>query len=148
MSTTIGNSASNFEDLISRRLQEEEERRAMSYKPASIVGLKPDGKEFKVDWELIDELDPNQRAILLCRYKEQTGSTEEKLPLDVIKILSLMKTDIRYKRGWIVLGGSGWTQALIDFYKQNLKEWIPNMQDKVHIISSTDELSRVSFSDF
>jgi hypothetical protein len=148
MQTPICDTAASFESLVSIRLQEEDSKRALTFKPDSGVGLKPDGREFKVDWELIDELDQSQRAIVLCRFKEQSGSTEDKLPFDVIKILSLMKSDSRYKRGWIVLGGSGWTKSLVDFYKSNLKEWIPNMSDSVRIVSTLEELSRVSFSDF
>lgn len=148
MDLPIGDSASDFENIVTRRLQIEEGRRAMSYMSNAIVGIKPDGKELKVDWELIDEFDPTQRAIIICRYKEQTGSTEEKLPFDVIKLLYLMKSDARYKRGWIILGGSGWTPTLMKFFKNNLQDWIPSIQDRISIIISTEELGRISFSDF
>jgi hypothetical protein len=50
-----------------------------------------------------------------------------------------MRTDSRYKKSWIIMGGEGWSTGMRMFVKEHLSEWIPEMKDKVEILT-TDQL--------
>jgi hypothetical protein len=92
-----------------------------------------------VDFEMWKQDDPNKRALLSCKYQENSGTAEEKIPYEVIKLISTMESDLRYRRAWLVLGGIGFSPALVAFYKTRLHEFIPSMRGRVDIVT-TDEL--------
>ena len=110
------------------------------------VGEKPNGGKHKVDWELVSKSDENIRGLLSCKFQEVGGTADEKVPWEVTKLLHTMKTDPRYKKAWIVLGGKGWTKGIREFYKTDLEMYIPEMKSKVFIIIDTDELLSYNFS--
>lgn len=58
---------------------------------------------------------------------------------EVIKLLYTMKTDNRYKKSWIIMGGEGWSIGMREFINHHLSEWIPQMINKVFVLT-TDQL--------
>ena len=103
------------------------------------IGIKPGGGKHRVDWEIIDKSDPNSRGLISCKYQGTSGTAEEKMAYEVIKLLYTMKLDSRYKKSWIIMGGEGWSTGMREFINNHLSAWIPAMQNKVSILT-TDQL--------
>jgi flavorubredoxin len=83
--------------------------------------------------------DPNIRGLISCKFQSTSGTAEEKIAYEVIKLLHTMKEDSRFIKGWIIMGGNGWSEGIREFVKSELSEWIPGMKSKIDIIS-TDQL--------
>lgn len=117
---------------LSRRFNFEVER-------SVIVGVKPNGKPNRVDFVIRRTDNESRRGIVSCRSQSVGGTAEEKVAFEVIRLLRTMQSDSRYKHSWLVLGGSGWSDDLVDFYMNDLKIYIPKMTESVTILR-TDEL--------
>ena len=135
-----------YEDVVAPVIKRSCEKNSLSIKVQSNVGQSPKGGKHVVDVELISNDDPNKRGLISCKVQHVNGTTDEKIPYEVVKLLLLIKNDPRYKKAWIVLGGAGIKPELKQFYKTELEKFIPEMKDKVFIISSTDELLSTDLS--
>jgi len=134
--TTTG---SNYEAIIETCIKRSCEKNDLSAFPQSIVGDKPGGGKHRVDWEIFRATEPNFRGLISCKYQGTSGTAEEKIAYEVIKLLHSMKIDSRYKKSWIIMGGEGWSTGMREFVNSHLVEWIPQMQNKVEILT-TDQL--------
>ena len=103
------------------------------------VGEKPGGGRHRVDWEIYQQDNPNLRGLISCKFQSTSGTAEEKIAYEVIKLLHAMKTDSRFKKSWIIMGGDGWSLGMKKFVNDHLSEWIPAMKDNVEILT-TDQL--------
>ena len=134
--TTTG---SNYEDVIKSCITRSAKKNNFKAVPQSLVGQKPGGGRHKVDYELIDLFDDDIRGLISCKFQSTSGTAEEKIAYEVIKLLHTMKLDVRYKKSWIVLGGDGWSAQMKKFALEHLAEWIPEMIGKVEVVPSTDK---------
>lgn len=134
--TTTG---SNYEAIIEMCIKRSCEKNNMSANDQVTIGEKPGGGRHRVDWEIIDRTDPNIRGLISCKYQGVSGTAEEKIAYEVIKLLHTMKTDTRYAKGWIIMGGEGWSKGMREFINVHLQEWIPAMNPKITILT-TDQL--------
>ncbi len=134
--TTTG---SNYEAIIELCIKRSCEKNNLEAISQATIGTKPGGGKHRVDWEIIDKQDPESRGLISCKYQGTSGTAEEKMAYEVIKLLYTMKTDTRYKKSWIIMGGEGWSTGMREFIKNHLSEWIPSMSDKVEILT-TDQL--------
>lgn len=134
--TTTG---SNYEAIIEMCIRRSCEKNGLEAISQTSIGTKPGGGKHRVDWEIIDKQDPNSRGLISCKYQGTSGTAEEKMAYEVIKLLYTMKVDPRYKKSWIIMGGEGWSTGMREFIKNHLSEWIPGMRDKVEILT-TDQL--------
>ena len=134
--TTTG---SNYEAIIEMCIRRSCEKNGLEAISQTNIGTKPGGGKHRVDWEIIDKQDPNSRGLISCKYQGTSGTAEEKMAYEVIKLLYTMKVDSRYKKSWIIMGGEGWSAGMREFIKNHLSEWIPGMRDKVEILT-TDQL--------
>jgi len=134
--TTTG---SNYEAIIEMCIRRSCEKNGLEAISQTNIGTKPGGGKHRVDWEIIDKKDPNSRGLISCKYQGTSGTAEEKMAYEVIKLLYTMKVDSRYKKSWIIMGGEGWSTGMREFIKNHLSEWIPGMRDKVEILT-TDQL--------
>ena len=134
--TTTG---SNYEAIIEMCIKRSCEKNELSAFPQSIVGDKPGGGKHRVDWEIFRTTEPNFRGLISCKYQGTSGTAEEKIAYEVIKLLYSMKVDPRYKKSWIIMGGEGWSPGMREFIRSHLVDWIPQMQNKVEILT-TDQL--------
>jgi hypothetical protein len=134
--TTTG---SNYESIIEMCIKRSCEKNDLSAFPQSTVGDKPGGGRHRVDWEIFRTTEPNLRGLISCKYQGTSGTAEEKIAYEVIKLLYSMKMDSRYKKSWIIMGGEGWSPGMREFVNFHLVEWIPEMRDKVEILT-TDQL--------
>jgi len=115
------------------------EKNQLSAISQATVGEKPGGGKHRVDWEIFRTSEPNFRGLISCKFQGTSGTAEEKIAYEVIKLLHSMRTDSRYKKSWIIMGGEGWSTGMRMFVNEHLSEWIPEMKDKVEILT-TDQL--------
>ena len=134
--TTTG---SNYEAIIEMCIKRSCEKNNLDAISQSNIGTKPGGGKHRVDWEIVDKSDTNSRGLISCKYQGTSGTAEEKMAYEVIKLLYTMKMDSRYKKSWIIMGGEGWSSGMREFIKNHLSEWIPEMGGKIFILT-TDQL--------
>jgi len=134
--TTTG---SSYEAIIEMCIKRSCEKNELSAFPQSTVGEKPGGGKHRVDWEIFRTTEPNLRGLISCKYQGTSGTAEEKIAYEVIKLLYSMKMDPRYTKSWIIMGGEGWSTGMREFINTHLVEWIPEMRNKVEILT-TDQL--------
>jgi hypothetical protein len=134
--TTTG---SNYEAIIEMCIKRSCEKNNLEAISQATIGTKPGGGKHRVDWEIIDKQDPESRGLISCKYQGTSGTAEEKMAYEVIKLLYTMKTDTRYKKSWIIMGGEGWSIGMREFIKNHLSEWIPEMGGRISILT-TDQL--------
>ena len=140
--TTTG---SDYEEIVKLCIKRSCERNNLEAKSQSVVGQKPGGGKHRVDWEIYRLDNPSIRGLISCKFQSSSGTAEEKLAYEVIKLLHSMKTDKRFVKSWIIMGGDGWSQGMRVFAKDELSQWIPEMQGKVEIIT-TDQLINADLS--
>lgn len=133
--TTTG---SNYEQIIELCLKRSCEKNGLTALPQAFVGLKPGGGKHRVDWEVYRDDDPDFRGLISCKFQKSSGTAEEKIAYEVIKLLHTMAEDERYKKSWIVMGGDGWSSGMKLFVREDLPKWIPGMKERVNILN-TDE---------
>ena len=134
--TTTG---SSYEAIIEMCIKRSCEKNQLTALPQTTVGEKPGGGKHRVDWEIYSTSNPELRGLISCKYQGTSGTAEEKIAYEVIKLLHAMKIDPRFKKAWIIMGGEGWSHGMKGFVNSHLKEWIPEMKDKVEILT-TDQL--------
>lgn len=134
--TTTG---SNYEAIIEMCIKRSCEKNELTAISQATVGDKPGGGKHRVDWEIFRTSEPNIRGLISCKFQGTSGTAEEKIAYEVIKLLHSMKIDSRYKKSWIIMGGEGWSSGMRGFVNDHLSEWIPEMKDKVEILT-TDQL--------
>jgi hypothetical protein len=134
--TTTG---SDYEEIVELCIRRSCERNRLEAKSQSVIGEKPGGGKHRVDWEIYRLDNPNIRGLISCKFQSTSGTAEEKIVYEVVKLLHAMKIDNRYVKSWIIMGGNGWSEGIREFTKSELSDWIPLMKGKVEIIS-TDQL--------
>jgi hypothetical protein len=134
--TTTG---SNYESVIEMCIKRSCNKNDLVAIPQSDVGIKPGGGRHRVDWELYRNDDPKVRALISCKFQSTSGTAEEKIAYEVIKLLHTMRVDNRFKKSWIIMGGDGWSPGMREFVNGHLSEWIPSMKNNVEILT-TDQL--------
>jgi hypothetical protein len=134
--TTTG---SNYESIIEMCIKRSCLKNNLQAIQQSYVGIKPGGGKHRVDWEVVDQKNADRRGLISCKYQGSSGTAEEKIVYEVIKLLHAMKLDFRYKKSWIIMGGEGWSSGMRIFVKDHLAEWIPDIKGKLEILT-TDQL--------
>lgn len=134
--TTTG---SNYEAVIEMCIKRSCTKNDLTAIPQATIGEKPGGGKHRVDWEIYKNSDPNFRGLISCKYQGTSGTAEEKIAYEVIKLLHAMKLDSRFKKSWIIMGGDGWSGGMREFVNTHLKYWIPSMENSVQILT-TDQL--------
>jgi hypothetical protein len=133
---------SNYESIIEACIKRSCEKNDLKAVGQAFVGIKPGGGKHRVDWEIIDNNNDDNRGLVSCKYQGTSGTAEEKMAYEVIKLLHAMNTDSRYKKSWIIMGGEGWSPGMREFIKNHLPEWIPGMKDSVFILSTDEIINR------
>ena len=100
-----------------------------------------------MDYELISLENENIRGLVSCKTQNTSGSADEKVAYEVIKLLYLMEQDQRYKHAWIVLGGVAWRDEVRNFLRNEIQHWIPELKKgRLTFVLSTDELMATDLS--
>jgi hypothetical protein len=134
--TTTG---SSYEAIIEMCIKRSCEKNQLTALSQTTVGEKPGGGKHRIDWEIYRTSNPDFRGLISCKYQGTSGTAEEKIAYEVIKLLHAMKVDSRFKKGWIIMGGEGFSSGMREFVNSHLMEWIPEMRGKISILT-TDQL--------
>lgn len=148
MANFIAQSQVEFNQEIVLALDLASKKRGLAFLENSRISNSNAGKSFTASWEIYDEFDGNSRAILISKFQRTSGTTEEKIPFDVIRALEIIASDDRFKKVWIVIGGAGWNQKYLQFIETKLQNWIPQMIGRVLIVVRRNDLLTTDFSDF
>ena len=140
--TTTG---SNYEQIIELCLKRSCEKNGMVAKAQVTVGEKPGGGKHRIDWELVKNDNSELRGLISCKFQSTSGTAEEKIAYEVIKLLHTMENDLRFKKSWIIMGGDGWSTGMKQFVNSELSKWIPAMTGKVTFLT-TDQLINKNIS--
>ena len=134
--TTTG---SSYEAIIEMCIKRSCEKNNLKAANQVTIGVKPGGGKHRVDWEISDISNPNKRGLISCKYQGTSGTAEEKIAYEVIKLLHAMKIDSRYEKSWIIIGGEGWSPGMREFINVHLNESIHEMKHKIKNLT-TDQL--------
>ena len=135
--TTTGG---DYEKIIETTIKRSCQMNKLKAEPQIFVGVKPGGGRHRIDWEISEIDNPNIRGLVSCKIQNTSGTAEEKLAYEVINLLHTMETDHRYVHAWIIMGGTGWSPSMKKFIEKELILWIPRMENKISIYTTTDEL--------
>ena len=140
--TTTG---SDYEEIVRLCIKRSCERNNLDAKNQSVIGNKPGGGKHRVDWEIYRKDNFNIRGLISCKFQGTSGTAEEKIAYEVIKLLHAMTADPRFVKSWIIMGGNGWSDGMRVFVRDELSKWIPLMSRKIEIIT-TDQLINADLS--
>lgn len=59
------------------------------------------------------------------KWQGGSGSVDEKVPAEILKMLTLADNNESIKRSYLILAGPGWTSRLLSFYKGSIVNFIP-----------------------
>ncbi|HLI95594.1 MAG TPA: PD-(D/E)XK nuclease superfamily protein [Candidatus Baltobacteraceae bacterium] len=108
-----------------------------------IVGSKPGGGRHKAD--LVGMRPNGSQFLVSLKWQQTTGSAEEKIPFEVIKLLhTLRENPTVYDKAYIVVGGDGFNAGLIDFYlSEEFRSYIRD-SEKIEILTLNDIMTRAN----
>ncbi len=91
-------------------------RGGYSYTKQVPVGTRPSGRPHLVD--LVTEKG-NTELLISLKWQQVGGTAEQKVPFEIICLAETIHLFPRYKGGYVVLGGKGWT--LREWYVQHVQ---------------------------
>lgn len=107
-----------------------------------VVGTKPGGGRHRVD---LVGMRPNGTQFLVSlKWQQTAGSAEEKIPFEVIKLLHALRENSAYDKAYIVIGGSGFTSALVSFYLSEEFRSYVRESEKIEILTLNDVMARAN----
>jgi len=129
---------SHFEDIVGTIIERSYQKNKLSIRSQVNVGIKPGGGRHFVDYEvtfnnLIDS-SLDKKGLISCKVQNTTGTAEEKIAYEVIKLLDIMNKYPIYTHAWIILGGDGWSPGMKTFILGELiPNWFPTYREKLSI---------------
>ena len=107
-----------------------------------VVGSKPGGGKHRAD--LVGMRPNGTRFIVSLKWQQTAGSAEEKVPFEVIKLLHALRENSNYDKAYIVIGGSGFSPALVAFYlSEEFRSYIRE-SEKIEILTLNDVMARAN----
>lgn len=107
-----------------------------------IVGTKPGGGRHKAD--LVGMRPNGSKFLVSLKWQQTAGSAEEKVPFEVIKLLHALRENVEYDKAYIVIGGSGFSQGLVDFYLSEEFRSYVRESEKIEILTLNDIIARAN----
>jgi len=142
--TTTGD---NFERITNLCIERSCQANGIEVFPQKFVGSKPGGGRHRIDYELVLKSNENRRGLVSCKKQGTSGTAQEKVAYEVIKLLHTMAEDQRYAKAWLILGGNGWSADIREFLRSEIQRWIPALNEgRLTFIFSTDDLMATNFS--
>ena len=103
-----------------------------TYREQIIIGRRPGGGKHRID--LLVKTPDAQQIPVSMKWQQVSGTAEQKVPYEIVCLAdAVRKSQGKFKKAYIVLGGEGWT--LREYYLNgNLQEYLRNCES-VEIIS-------------
>jgi len=137
--TTTG---SDYEAVIRSCIERSCRKNGLTAESQKVIGEKPGGGRHRVDWELTSNENVNIKGLVSCKFQKTSGTAEEKIAYEVIKLLHAMEVDSRYLHSWIIMGGTGWSPGIRKFTNEELTKWIPKMLGRVTFLTTEELVSQ------
>lgn len=109
-------------------------------KPKQPVGTKPSGGKYRVD--RIVERPDGSLFLLSLKWQQVGGTTEEKIPYEVITLAHVLEEQGRFSAAYLVLGGHGWT--LREFYAHGGLDPYLRKAEHVRILDLEDFVAKAN----
>lgn len=94
-----------------------------TYHSQKVIGLSLSGKKHRVD--ALITLPSGQYIPLSLKWQEVSGTAEEKVPYEVIKLIHAVKqSEEQYPYAYLVLAGEGWSNIKAFYLQGGLKDYI------------------------
>ena len=135
---------SQYEEIVRLCVQRVCTAQGFTAKSQQTIGAKPGGGNHRVDYVLVNNADSTKKGLISCKFQQTSGTAEEKIAYEVIKLLHAMENNPEYRHSWIVLGGDGWSPGMKNFVTKELVKWIPEMRTKINILN-TDQIMQETF---
>jgi len=84
------------------------------YEKQSYIGRVMGGRPYKADL-LVHDQQSGRRIVVSLKWQQVAGTAEQKIPFEVIALLQLLGSRA-CDDAYLVLGGTGWTPQLKEFY--------------------------------
>ena len=84
------------------------------YKKQSRIGRVMGGRPYRADL-LVHDPASGRRIVVSLKWQQVAGTAEQKIPFEVIALLQLLESR-KCDDAYLVLGGTGWTPQLREFY--------------------------------
>jgi len=82
-----------------------------------------------------------ERIPISLKWQQTGGTTDEKVPFEVIKLLDLLEQNAEFSRAYVVLGGDGMRKHLENYYTNgSLAKWIAG-SDRVKCLTLNQFIS-------
>ncbi len=101
-------------------------RGAYTFRKQAFVGERLGGGKHRVD-VLVDAKDGGQ-ILVSVKWQQVSGTAEQKVPFEIMCLAdSVRKSQGRYKKAYLVLGGEGWTLREY-FVHGNIRVYLMNCE--------------------
>lgn len=113
-----------------------------TYDSQKVIGLSLSGKRHRVD--ALITLPSGQQVPLSLKWQEVSGTAEEKVPYEVIKLIHAVKQSKgQYPYAYLVLAGEGWSSIKTFYLQGGLKDYIIDHQI-IHILTLDAFITRAN----
>jgi hypothetical protein len=85
------------------------------YEKQSRIGRVMGGRPYRADL-LVHDPASGRRIVVSLKWQQVAGTAEQKVPFEVIALLQLLESG-ECDDAYLVLGGTGWTPQLREFYR-------------------------------
>jgi hypothetical protein len=127
-----------LEEMVLPALQEA----GYQYKKQSCIGRVMGGRPYRADLLVYDPAS-GRRIVVSLKWQQVAGTAEQKVPFEVIALLELLESG-ECDKVYLVLGGTGWTPQLREFYlSEGLCRFIPGA-DRVRIVGLEEFIKLVN----
>jgi hypothetical protein len=127
-----------LEEMVLPALQEA----GYQYKKQSRIGRVMGGRPYRADLLVYDPAS-GRRIVVSLKWQQVAGTAEQKVPFEVIALLELLESG-ECDKVYLVLGGTGWTPQLREFYlSRGLCRFIPEA-DRVKIVGLEEFIKLVN----
>lgn len=144
MSPRDTSTGSHYESVIEAAVKRACEKNGFKAISQVVIGEKPGGGNHRVDYVLESKEDATKKGLISCKFQQTSGTAEEKIAYEVIKLLHAMEGNSEFVKAWIVMGGVGWSNGMRNFVSSELENWIPAMKTRIKILN-TDQLLQEDF---
>jgi hypothetical protein len=131
----------DYKSIVHRCLVQISHREKFDVERGVSLGTKPNGLTNRIDFVLTRRGTDSIKLIFSCKSQSVSGSAEEKIPYEIIRLLHTMKEDTTIQHAYLVLGGVGWNPTLLSFYVEELVDFIPDMKDHISILTTDEVMS-------
>jgi len=112
------------------------------YEKQSYIGRVMGGRPYKADL-LVHDRASGRRIVVSLKWQQVAGTAEQKIPFEVIALLQLLESGA-CDDAYLVLGGTGWTPQVREFYLNGgLCRFIPEAK-RVRIVGLEEFIKLVN----